>query len=184
MSVESAANHGEPSLTKSSETRNIFKELLQKENKSSLKPIKTEEEDKGAVSIQQKSSNTPSGSSAALVAQAVATKKRLSSLTSEEEMKLPHVQGNGELSSLHGATPGSNILAQLRQEKHVEMDHEEEKREERGLEEERAASSALRSRRRNKTVEKPVKSLGIASDPRTPPSHDHTPQLRIPMVSV
>lgn len=172
-SVESATNHKNHSPNKSSETRNIFKELLQRENKSSLKP---ENRDEGAALIQQRSSDTPPASSAALVAQAVAAKEQASS----KEKMSPRVQGNGELSSLHGVTAGSSILAKLQDEKRVSKDKEEGKKEEtekKGAEGEKGASSfASLSRRRNKTVEKPVKSLGIASDPGTPP---HQPQ---PMV--
>lgn len=169
-SVESATNHKNYTPTKSSETRNIFKELLQRENKSSLKP---ENRDEGAALIQQPSSDTPSASSAALVAQAVAAKEQMSS----EEKMSPQVQGKGELSSLHGVTAGSGLLAQLQDEKRVLKDKEEGRKEEKQAEGEKGTSSfASLSRRRNKTVEKPVKSLGIASDPGTPP---HPPQ---PMV--
>lgn len=171
-SVESATNHKNHSPNNSNETRNIFKELLQRENKS----LKSENRDEGAASIQRQSSDTPSASSAALVAQAVAAKEQASS----KEKMSPRVQGNGELSSLHGVTAGSSILAKLQDEKRVLKDKEEGKKEEtekKGAEGEKGASSfASLSRRRNKTVEKPVKSLGIASDPGTPP---HQPQ---PMV--
>lgn len=172
-SVESATNHKNHSPTKSSETRNILKELLQRENK----PEKKEKVDDRTALIQQQSSDTSSASSAALVAQAVATKEQVSS----EEKMSPQVQGNRELSSLHGGTAGSNILAELQDEKRVLKDKEEGRKEEsekKEAEGERGTSSfASLSRRRNKTVEKPVKSLGIASDPGP-----HAPQPHIPMV--
>lgn len=167
-SVESATNHKDHTPTKSSETRNVLKELLQKE---SLKPEKREKENEGAASIQQKSFNPHSPSNEALVAPAMATKKQLSS----EEGMSPRVQGNGELSSLTSGTAESSILAQLQHEKKVERDQGEgrkEERERKGAEGE--TSSASRSKR-SKTVEKPVKSLGIASDPGPP-------QPNLPMV--
>lgn len=161
-SVESATNHKDHTPTKSSETRNILKELLQKE---SLKPEKREKENEGAASIQQKSFNPPSPSNEALVAPALATKKQLSS----EEGMSPRVQGNGELSSLTSGTAESSILAQLQHEKKVERDQEEGRKEERERKGAEGETSSTSRSKRSKTVEKPVKSLGIASDPGPPP---------------
>ena len=173
--------------TKNHKTRNIFKEHQKDSMNSELQPNQ-KMECTNSFNLQRQSSNTSTSSTAEMVTQAVAVKKqRLSSMAEEERKASSGVPGEseGELSSLGGGTAGSTILAKLRQQKQAGKEREEggkgEEEEERKVEGGRDRPAfASRSQRRNKTVEKPVKSLGIASDPETTPSPGHVPQL--PMV--
>ena len=80
-----------------------------------------------------------------------------------------------------GGGAGSAILARLREEKRTEMEKEKE---EETKTEKTTSASELHSRRRNKMVEKPVKSLGIASecDETIKPSPGSTPPQQRPLV--
>ena len=260
---EHSRDHSKPSKSRGV-SRNLFKEPQQHDSGNSLqRPIRERDRAGSFNNLQRQLSNTSTGSSADMVTRAVAAKKRLSSMTLEEEVeKIPReVQREGveeERVSLLGGSAGSAILAQLRQEKRAERDKYEETtgkqnerqeaakekviegtekkitgveekievtaeagkekaevvqegftndeverakevkdrvefvkekgkdeeiqgnnvgqkdREKSPVKEEEQEKAASRSRRRNKTVEKPVKSLGIASDPQ-PATPDQTP---------
>ena len=110
-----------------------------------------------------------------MVARAVATRKSTSSVAVEEE------EEEGERGLKRGAEgggashAGSAILARLRAEKEKEKEKEEQ--------ETLKTDPELCSRRRNKMVEKPVKSLGIASEPEeTVASSDSPPPQQLPKV--
>ena len=200
--------------------RNIFKEIQQNGSDNGHRQPKLQARE-SIFTVQRQVSNTSTGSSAELVARAVATKKAAASEEAEGEEES---EEGGRMSGPRGETAGSAILARLRKEKkdrdevgkdgergekETDPDEGEKKKDEGGKVEEGGEgktemkdrekkeeeikekektekakvekaqpNSALSLRRRKKTVEKPVKSLEIASE-ATPPhaSRDHTPVL-------
>ena len=200
---QSAKTHEGQTPPKSSEARSIIRERLHKENSNGLQlPDDAGERQRSkSVNIQRQSS---ANSTAEMVARAVAVKRQLSSSTPEQERKIDAVvlgatgatgeaaggeEGEQDLSSLQGGTTGSAILARLRQKKQVGSngkeigpDVGEDGGRKRGEGERSRPSSASRSRRK-KTVERPVKSLDIASELETPPSAPEQ-QLQIPKVNI
>ena len=202
-------------------SQNTFKELQQQSTSDNLQPsVIGVRERTSSFNAQHRASTTSTGSSADMVAQAVAAKKRLSEMESSDS------EAGGNLS--HGDTAGSAILAKLRNEKRASKERtegnkngnedkvvlvevknddqsitekkssKEEKESDKvelkvdGMTKEKEGkqenlgitklNSASRLGRRNKTVEKPVKSLQIASEsePVSPSLDDHT--LQLPMV--
>ena len=154
-----------PAEIKSHETRNIPKEPLE----GNITTRSTRGSERESTPLRQ-NSNTSTTSSAEIVARAVAARKSTSSVVMEEGVK-EGVEGGA----------GSAILARLRKERRVEKEKGEP--EETKTEKTNSASD-LRQRRRNKMVEKPVKSLGIASESEetAKPSPGSTPPLQRPTV--
>ena len=113
-----------------------------------------------------------------MVARVVAARKSGSSSTVEEGVG----EGGGGVKreGEGGGTTGSAILARLREGKRVEKERENGEQEAAKMEKTNSASE-LRSQRRNKMVEKPVKSLGIASESEEEATGS-TPSQQKPMV--